>query len=234
MNNISISFDFFSGLSSVMTKTVSLNQNTNNYDTNNMYLIATSSQSASIGGAAGVAQHLPIHTSITARGSSAMAGGETLSSSAAANTAIEAPKISQQKIIQKDLKNLSITERLKQQQQQQQFQTKSKTIDGAVTPGTMATAAVAEALVAAPALGVDTNANEHLEHNSLEELYKEPMYFGTENSSTITTQIGANAHLPCIIHHIGEGVVSIFSFPFVQQLPPVTFSWKFFRFFSWN
>lgn len=45
--------------------------------------------------------------------------------------------------------------------------------------------------------------------NTLDEYYKEPMYFGTENSTTITTQIGANAHLPCTIHHIGEGVVSI-------------------------
>lgn len=45
-------------------------------------------------------------------------------------------------------------------------------------------------------------------HNTLDEYYKEPMYFGTENSTTITTQIGANAHLPCTIHHIGEGVVS--------------------------
>lgn len=46
-------------------------------------------------------------------------------------------------------------------------------------------------------------------HNTLDEYYKEPMYFGTENSTTITTQIGANAHLPCTIHHIGESVVSI-------------------------
>lgn len=49
----------------------------------------------------------------------------------------------------------------------------------------------------------------HFQHNTLDEFYKEPMYFGTENSTVITTQIGANAHLPCAIHNIGEGVVSI-------------------------
>ncbi|EDW08963.2 uncharacterized protein LOC6579131 isoform X1 [Drosophila mojavensis] len=35
-----------------------------------------------------------------------------------------------------------------------------------------------------------------------------PMYFGTENSTLVTTQIGATAHIPCTVHHIGEGVVS--------------------------
>ncbi|XP_037050920.1 uncharacterized protein LOC119084880 isoform X2 [Bradysia coprophila] len=35
-----------------------------------------------------------------------------------------------------------------------------------------------------------------------------PMYFGTVNSTVVATQIGATAHLPCIIHHIGDGVVS--------------------------
>ncbi|XP_017839984.1 uncharacterized protein LOC108597779 isoform X2 [Drosophila busckii] len=35
-----------------------------------------------------------------------------------------------------------------------------------------------------------------------------PMYFGTENSTLVTTQIGATAHVPCTVHHIGEGVVS--------------------------
>lgn len=37
-----------------------------------------------------------------------------------------------------------------------------------------------------------------------------PMYFGTVNSTVVATQIGATAHLPCIIHHIGDGVVSLF------------------------
>lgn len=64
------------------------------------------------------------------------------------------------------------------------------------------------AMVAGPALGQE-NSDANLDHNSLDELYKEPMYFGTENSTTITTQVGANAHLPCVIHHIGEGVVSV-------------------------
>lgn len=56
----------------------------------------------------------------------------------------------------------------------------------------------------------NNNTNDgHFQHNTLDEYYKEPMYFGTENSTVITTQIGANAHLPCAIHNIGEGVVSI-------------------------
>jgi len=39
-------------------------------------------------------------------------------------------------------------------------------------------------------------------------LFGTPMYFGTENSTVVTTQIGATAHVPCTVHHIGEGVVS--------------------------
>ncbi|XP_055379824.1 myosin-G heavy chain [Condylostylus longicornis] len=42
----------------------------------------------------------------------------------------------------------------------------------------------------------------------LDEMYNTPMYFGTENNTVITTQIGATAHMPCAIHHIGDGVVS--------------------------
>lgn len=42
---------------------------------------------------------------------------------------------------------------------------------------------------------------------SLLDLYNTPMYFGTENSTVVTVQAGAVAHLPCTIHHIGEGVV---------------------------
>uniref|UniRef100_A0A182IW03 Ig-like domain-containing protein n=2 Tax=Anopheles TaxID=7164 RepID=A0A182IW03_ANOAO len=38
--------------------------------------------------------------------------------------------------------------------------------------------------------------------------YKMPMQFGTENYTTVTSQIGSTAHVPCRIHHIGEGVVS--------------------------
>ncbi|XP_063698189.1 uncharacterized protein LOC134829122 [Culicoides brevitarsis] len=43
---------------------------------------------------------------------------------------------------------------------------------------------------------------------SLLDLYNTPMYFGTENSTVVMVQAGAVAHLPCTIHHIGEGVVS--------------------------
>lgn len=48
----------------------------------------------------------------------------------------------------------------------------------------------------------------------LEEIYAAPMYFGTENSTVVTTQIGASAHIPCTVHHIGDGVVSIFGAAF--------------------
>lgn len=75
--------------------------------------------------------------------------------------------------------------------------------------------AVAAELKGVPMLSVPENDNSsssidgQFNHNTLDEYYKEPMYFGTENSTTVTTQIGATAHLPCTIHHIGEGVVSI-------------------------
>uniref|UniRef100_A0A182SHC9 Uncharacterized protein n=1 Tax=Anopheles maculatus TaxID=74869 RepID=A0A182SHC9_9DIPT len=39
--------------------------------------------------------------------------------------------------------------------------------------------------------------------------YKMPMQFGTENYTLVTSQIGSTAHVPCRIHHIGEGVVSM-------------------------
>lgn len=39
-------------------------------------------------------------------------------------------------------------------------------------------------------------------------IFNEPMHFGTENSTVVTTQIGATAHIPCTVHHIGDGVVS--------------------------
>uniref|UniRef100_A0A1A9WQG9 Ig-like domain-containing protein n=1 Tax=Glossina brevipalpis TaxID=37001 RepID=A0A1A9WQG9_9MUSC len=39
-------------------------------------------------------------------------------------------------------------------------------------------------------------------------IFSEPMHFGTENSTVLTTQIGATAHIPCTVHHIGDGVVS--------------------------
>ncbi|XP_077287796.1 uncharacterized protein LOC143912392 [Arctopsyche grandis] len=34
------------------------------------------------------------------------------------------------------------------------------------------------------------------------------MYFGTENNTVITSQTGSTAHLPCIVHNVGDGVVS--------------------------
>lgn len=55
----------------------------------------------------------------------------------------------------------------------------------------------------------DMSVSESVDENLLE-LYNMPMFFGTENSTTVTVQAGAVAHLPCTIHHIGEGVVSQF------------------------
>lgn len=68
------------------------------------------------------------------------------------------------------------------------------------------------AIVAGPSFDNEKDQSDEIEidHNSLDNLFKEPMYFGTENSTTITTQVGANAHLPCVVHHIGDGVVSFF------------------------
>lgn len=50
--------------------------------------------------------------------------------------------------------------------------------------------------------------HEHADNNMLEELYRTPMSFGTENLTMITTQVGATAYLPCLVHFIGESVVS--------------------------
>ncbi|XP_014214704.1 uncharacterized protein LOC106643904 [Copidosoma floridanum] len=35
-----------------------------------------------------------------------------------------------------------------------------------------------------------------------------PMSFGTHNSTVIRSQSGSTAHLPCVVHNIGEGVVT--------------------------
>ncbi|KAM8714388.1 hypothetical protein ACLKA7_014508 [Drosophila subpalustris] len=48
----------------------------------------------------------------------------------------------------------------------------------------------------------------HTGTDGADNVYGTPMYFGTENSTVVTTQIGATAHVPCTVHHIGEGVVS--------------------------
>ncbi|XP_055706783.1 uncharacterized protein LOC129803927 [Phlebotomus papatasi] len=49
---------------------------------------------------------------------------------------------------------------------------------------------------------------EHDDTNTLEEFFRQPMSFGTENLTLITTQVGATAHIPCVVHFIGDGVVS--------------------------
>lgn len=48
----------------------------------------------------------------------------------------------------------------------------------------------------------------HLSDNVLEEFYRTPMSFGTDNLTLVTTQVGATAFLPCRVHYIGDGVVS--------------------------
>ena len=35
-----------------------------------------------------------------------------------------------------------------------------------------------------------------------------PMSFGTANSTVVVSQSGSTAHLPCVVHNIGEGMVS--------------------------
>lgn len=55
---------------------------------------------------------------------------------------------------------------------------------------------------------IDNIALRNTDDENYFELFRTPMKFGTENSTIVTTQIGAIAHIPCTIHHIGEGVVS--------------------------
>lgn len=50
------------------------------------------------------------------------------------------------------------------------------------------------------------------------EPYEVPMSFSTDNWTIISTQIGANALLPCTVHAIGEGVVSIVHIGRVRHL----------------
>lgn len=46
-----------------------------------------------------------------------------------------------------------------------------------------------------------------LSDNVLEEFYRTPMSFGTDNLTMVTSQVGATAFLPCRVHYIGDGVV---------------------------
>ena len=45
--------------------------------------------------------------------------------------------------------------------------------------------------------------------NMLEEFFRKPMSFGTDNLTVVTGQVGATAFLPCRVHFIGDGVVSM-------------------------
>lgn len=62
---------------------------------------------------------------------------------------------------------------------------------------------------ASPTDNKEIGSGASLSDNLLEEFYRTPMFFGTENLTMVTTQVGATAFLPCRIHFIGEGVVSI-------------------------
>lgn len=72
----------------------------------------------------------------------------------------------------------------------------------------------------------DMSISDSVDENLLE-FYNAPMHFGTENSSAITVQAGAVAHLPCTVHQLGEGVVSsffdlFFSHNFAETIRPFT------------
>lgn len=54
----------------------------------------------------------------------------------------------------------------------------------------------------------DMDLNSNLGTSSDATIFNSPMHFGTANSTVIATQIGATAHIPCIVHHIGECLVS--------------------------
>lgn len=47
------------------------------------------------------------------------------------------------------------------------------------------------------------------EESSPSKTTNDSMFFGTENSTVVTTQVGATALIPCTVHQIGDGVVSI-------------------------
>uniref|UniRef100_A0A182NLT3 Uncharacterized protein n=1 Tax=Anopheles dirus TaxID=7168 RepID=A0A182NLT3_9DIPT len=57
--------------------------------------------------------------------------------------------------------------------------------------------------------GLSNYFEQNSDSEELLKYYKMPMQFGTENYTLVTSQIGSTAHVPCRIHHIGEGVVSV-------------------------
>lgn len=51
----------------------------------------------------------------------------------------------------------------------------------------------------------------HMENDNIDDFSDfSNMYFGTENYTVITSQIGSTALVPCSVHHIGEGMVRFF------------------------
>lgn len=63
--------------------------------------------------------------------------------------------------------------------------------------------------------GIDNISAEGNEFDPYEDYFTGKMKFGTKNSTVVTAQIGGNAYLPCIVHNIGDSVVSIF-FPLIH------------------
>lgn len=210
-NSFLFYFLIVAGLTSVLTKSVTLNQNTYDSAHSNLYLISpTSPPPASV-----AAVRSPMHRLAVGAMTTAVNKNPVPLSTASKTLGHEAAQTQSD-----DTKNLSITQNYQKIQLNNKnngsssSKTNSATSSSVSTIVPSATGAVIKpvlpspaAMVAGPSLG-QGNSDANLDHNSLDELYKEPMYFGTENSTTITTQIGANAHLPCVIHHIGEGVVS--------------------------
>lgn len=189
-------FCIVAGLTSALTKSVSLRQNTYGMHSN-LYLMSSTSQSPTSVTDVSSQIHRPAVGTVTA--------ATTLSTVSKVHDHGDQGQSHY-------TKNVSTLVNYRKIQFNNKFNLATSLPASTIAPLTAGAAMISvlptpAAVVAASSIGQDKS-DDNLDHNSLVE-YKEPMYFGTENSTTITTQVGANAHLPCIIHHIGEGVVSI-------------------------
>lgn len=206
----------FPGLTSVLTKSISLDSNNLDSTTNEMYILTTPTRSSSILGLDKVrssSQTKPLSRNIDTNPSDKIDGNKLRVSSHSL-----AQKQQLNRIVSLNQASNRINNNNNKKNDNNNL---NKLRDDVIATASKemvvyASNAVAAELKGAPSLihDIDNNSNGssidgHFNHNTLDEYYKEPMYFGTQNSTEITTQIGANAHLPCTIHHIGEGVVSI-------------------------
>lgn len=213
-------YDLFAGLSSVFTKSITLGSTNFDSTTREMYILSAPTTRSS-------APQLTSNLQSNSIRSLSQTQTQTQTNPLSRNK--DTANMSD-KIYSKNFKMLSKMKLPQQHQHQQQQQIVSlrpgsnsnNKLRDVISPAVAANEsvvsasnAVAAELKGAPMLSIHDNDNSSISvdgqfnHNTLEEFYKEPMYFGTENSTTVTTQIGATAHLPCTIHHIGEGVVSI-------------------------